>query len=160
MWRALASSLAPSWRLFDDVTAMPLLQLRGRSASGECTAWQTAPMMASVGSTRSPWQLLHNPTETARLSSCGLIDRLVAEIAAAADDDDEDDDGSLSDEWLRRSVTGRMVLRVAASEARALGLVGDVELRVVMARGAIVDEDVDDTGGLVLVAPLAGATDG
>jgi hypothetical protein len=146
---------------------MPLLQLRGRSASGERTAWQTAPMMASVGSTRAPWLLLHNPSETARLSSCGLIDRLVAEIAAAPDDDDDnddddddDDDGSLSDEWLRRSVTGRMVLRVAASEARALGLVGDVELRVVMARGAIVDEDVDDTGGLVLVAPLAGATDG
>jgi hypothetical protein len=141
--------------LFDDVTAMPLLQLRGRSASGECTAWQTAPMMASVGSTRSPWQLLHNPSETARLSSCGLVDRLVAEIAAA-----DNDDSSLSDEWLRRSVTGRMVMRVAASEARALGLVSDVEFRVVMARGAIVDEDVDDTGGLVLMAPLTRASHG
>ncbi len=134
---------------------MPLLQLRGRSASGECTAWQTAPMMASVGSTRSPWQLLHNPSETARLSSCGLVDRLVAEIAAA-----DNDDSSLSDEWLRRSVTGRMVMRVAASEARALGLVSDVEFRVVMARGAIVDEDVDDTGGLVLMAPLTRASHG
>lgn len=145
LWRALASSLAPSWRLFDDVTHTPILQLRASAAGGAATEWRTAPMMAPAPLGRSPWQLLHNPKETARLSSCGLIDRLVAEIADLDDDD-------LTDGWLFRSAVGHLVMGVVAREARLLGLGGEVEFRIVLARGAVDDDDDDD--GLVVQARL------
>lgn len=144
-WRALASSLAPSWRLFDDVTHTPVVQFRPVATGGDAASWLTAPMMAPATSGRSPWQLLHNPKETARLAACGLIDRLVAEIAERNDDE-------LTDEWLFRSAVGQLVMGLLEQEARLLGLQGEIEFRIVLARGAVIDED----DGLVVQTRLPG----
>ena len=128
LWRALLSAVAPSWRLFDNITALPVLQLRSIDPLNPSAPWLTVPTMAPGHEQRSPWRLLHNPDETMRLASCGLVDRLAAEVndVDVDDDDDEGTDGS---------VTFQMVERLVQREARILGCRGAVEFRIVLSGG-------------------------
>ena len=141
IWRAVLSAVAPSWRLFDNIAALPVLQLRSMDPLNPSAPWLTVPTMAPGHRQRSPWRLLHNPDETMRLASCGLVDRLAAEV----------NDGDVhNDEGIDRSVTFQLVERLVQREACVLGCRGPVEFRIVLSGG-----DVDGTSAdiLMLQAP-------
>jgi hypothetical protein len=149
VWRALLSAVAPSWRLFDDIAALPVLQIRSIDPLNPSTPWLTVPTMNPGHGRRSPWRLLHNPDETMRLASCGLVDRLAAEVNETLNADHTDD-------GIDGSVTFHLVERLVHREARVLGCRGPVEFRLVLSAG-----DVDGESGdlLILQAPARGARD-
>lgn len=76
-----------------------------------------------------------------RLASCGLVDRLAAEV----NDGDVD-----NDEGIDRSVTFQLVERLVQREACVLGCRGPVEFRIVLSGG---DADGTSADILMLQAP-------
>lgn len=148
-WRMLLGALAPSWRLFDEPDATPLLQLRAIADDDTAGPWRAAPAMAPTARTRSWLRLLVNDAETMRLAACSSVDRLAAEVNACDDTD-----------ALTASTSWALVERLAAQEARALGLGPRWQWQIVVDNRASATVDGDGDGDVVVRAAVAGAGGG